>query len=225
MQSSGNKADYELPEMATSVYDPYLYHGESMRGTFRFGDRLTVEAVSLADLRPGDVLVYRAVAGNKKADHNVVHRVIAITPTGAIMRGDSNPGADITLVAEHNILGRVTQVECNGRLRPVPGGLRGLLRGRFLHAKYGMGRFSVRLAWFILAPILRKPYRRLRSSGAAKRIWHPTVTRVHLQTDEGSLVKYVVDSRTVASWWPQTNRFQCRKPYDLIILPPEKNDT
>jgi hypothetical protein len=59
----------------------------------------------------------------------------------------------------------------------------------------------------------------------ASRIWRPPITKVHLETECGPLVKFVVGNRTVAAWWPQTNRFWCRRPYDLIILPPEKYDS
>jgi hypothetical protein len=40
---------------------------------------------------------------------------------------------------------------------------------------------------------------------------------VHLRTEHGRLVKYVYGGRTVAWWWPGQNRFECRKPFDLVL--------
>jgi hypothetical protein len=40
-------------------YGNHFYRGCSMAGTFRPGDHLTVVPVPLADVHPGDVVVYR----------------------------------------------------------------------------------------------------------------------------------------------------------------------
>ena len=40
------------------IDDNRFYHDQSMAGTFRPGDYLTVVPVSLVDVHPGDVVVY-----------------------------------------------------------------------------------------------------------------------------------------------------------------------
>jgi len=35
--------------------------------------------------------------------------------------------------------------------------------------------------------------------------------------DNKPLVKYICGGRTVARWWPEQDRFECKKPYDLVI--------
>jgi len=46
---------------------------------------------------------------------------------------------------------------------------------------------------------------------------------VRLVTDDGPLVKYVHGRRTVACWWPETQRFWCRRPYDLVVRSPAES--
>ncbi|MFB0535254.1 MAG: signal peptidase I [Anaerolineae bacterium] len=193
-----------------------FYHGRSMGGTFRPGDCLTVEPVSLADVRPGDVVVYRGP--NDQGDtEELVHRVVAAAPGGLVAHGDNNPCADMPLVTADNLLGRVTHVERDGRTRLVRGGRLGLLHARVLHAR----RHVWRQVRGLVACLGRGPYRWLRESGLVPRLWQPTVMKVRLATENGPLVKYVCGGRTVARWWPHQNRFECQKPYDLVIPRPD----
>ena len=186
-----------------------------MLGAFRPGDCLTVEPASIAAIRPGDVVIYqgRDQAGEPE---DVVHRVVAVTPGGLVTRGDNNPQLDNVLVTQDNLLGRVTHVGREGRMRPVRGGRWGLLCVRLLHAR----RLVLRLGWALLRTVGRRPYRWLRASGLARRLWRPVVTRVLVATGDGPLVKYVSGGRTVAWWWPATGHFRCRRPYDLVISRP-----
>jgi signal peptidase I len=193
-----------------------FYRGPSMLGTFRPGDCLTVESVSITDIRPGDVVVYRGVNREGEPDE-VVHRVVVAVPGGLFTRGDNNPHADTTLVTADNLLGRVTHVERDGKTQPVRGGRWGLLHVRVLHARCQMRR----LGWRVVTSVGRWPYRWLRNSSLVPRLWRPAVTKIRLATENGPLVKYVSGRRTVARWWPTTGRFECQKPYDLIIPRPD----
>ena len=188
------------------------YHGGSMLGTFRPGDCLTVAPVSLADVCPGDIVAFRRLDDDGDLGE-FVHRVVAVVPGGLVTRGDNNPCADSTLVTADNLLGRVTHVERDGEMRPVRGGRWGLLHAWFLHARCRV--------WRLVACVGRGPYRWLRHKGLIARLWRPTVMKVHLATGNGPLVKYVCGGRTVARWWPEQNRFECRKPYDLVIPRPD----
>ena len=58
--------------------DNHFYRGRSMAGTFRPGDYLTVVPVSLADVHPGNVVVYHRQDRREDADE-LVHRIVAAT--------------------------------------------------------------------------------------------------------------------------------------------------
>ena len=225
MLKSKDSPGYTSPTMASPISDPYVYHGESMKGTFHLGDHLIVVPVSMDTVQPGDVLVFRKGTNRGNASENVVHRVVALAPTGVIMRGDSNPYNDDDPIMADDIIGLVTHVNCNGKIYPVHGGVRGRVQGRLLNFRHSFPRRVSRSFWQRVAPLpfLRLPYRWLRSSGLVPRLWHPPVTRIRLETEDGPLVKFVVGKRTAACWWPQNNHFWCRKPYDLII-PKPSND-
>jgi hypothetical protein len=146
---------------------------------------------------------------------------MALTPNGVILRGDNNPENE--LVIANAIVGRVTHFNRNGKIRPVWGGQRGRIKGQLMSLRYALPRTAARFFWQKVAalPFLRLPYRWLRQSGLALRIWHPSVTKIYLETEDGPMIKYVVNHRTVARWWPQVNQFWCRKPYDLVIPKPD----
>jgi signal peptidase I len=214
--SAGSKISPIPPEHEGSEAQDcgFFYHGSSMLGTFRPGDRLTVAPVSFADLRPGDVAVFRGANPQNDSD-TIVHRVMALGPAGLVTRGDNAPIADRHLLVPANLVGRVTHVERGGGTRPVSGARLGLLRARVLHAR--------RPIMGLIAIVGRKPYRWLRTSGLVRRLWRPTITKSSFRTGRGQLVKYVCGGRTVAWWWPEEGRFECRQPYDLLISPPAKS--
>jgi signal peptidase I len=199
-----------------------FYHGNSMRGMFRLGDRMFIEPVSLASLHPGDVVIYRKTDNSGPDCEKVVHRVVKVVPGGLIARGDNNRTTDVAVVLEKDIVGRVTHYERQGEVRRVCGGHWGLLRGWLLHRWHPTRRSGRRFIEKWIFPLGRPFYRWLRQSGRVHRIWHPPVVEVHLETEEGSLIIFVVGKCTVARWWPQSKRFWCRKPYDLIIPNPDK---
>jgi len=189
-----------------------------MAGTFRFGDRLIVEHVPLTDIHPGDLVIYRALnhGGNEK---ELVHRVMSVLPEGLVARGDNNPFADRTLVTEKNLVGMVAYVERDGKCISVRSGWPGLLRACVGHGYRGLWGW----AWGLVRLMGRMFYGRLRDSGLVVHLWRPSIERVRLLTEKGRLVKYVCRRRTVACYWPGNGRFECRKPYDLVLWPNEVN--
>ena len=60
-------------------------------------------------------------------------------------------------------------------------------------------------------------YCRLRDSGVIASLWRPPVERIRLLTEKGQIVKYVYRRRTVACYCPGDGRFECVKPYDLVL--------
>ena len=185
--------------------DKFRYTGSSMLPTFKPGQVLYVRPM-VESPRPGDVVVY------KSGKQIIVHRVKALQANGFITRGDNNPRDD-TPIKPQQIIGIVKKVDDWGRPRSVMGGRRGL--------------WLAQLRWILQAlytnslPWLGAPYRWLKARRWAGRIWQPHITTVQLQTQDGPMIKYVVLGKTVATWQPELKRFLCRRPYDLIIFPPE----
>ena len=95
----------------------------------------------------------------------------------------------------------------------VRGGRPGLLVARLRRARRFLWWHGKRL----IVVVGRWPYRALRRSGLVRRLWRPAIVRIALTTENGPLVKHVSNGRTVAWWRPETGRFRCRRPYDLII--------
>ena len=179
-----------------------------MRSTFLPGDYLAVESISIRDIHLGDVVVYGGANYQNESD-KLAHRVVAVVPDGLVTRGDNNTYNDTTLVTAENLVGRVTHVQRNGKRRLVYGRRRGLLRARILHVRHRI--------WKLIKYMGCRPYRWLLNSSLIDRLWQPSVMKVRLKTENGLLVKYVCEGKTVACWWPKENRFYCRIPYDLVI--------
>ena len=214
-----------------------FYRGRSMRGTFRPGDCVRMKSVILSELRSGDVVIFRRLkhqeltGGNcqvgdgsqtselhvmeeAQTEDELVHRVIAIQSDGLVTRGDNNAYADAALVTADNLIGQVTYLERGKKLHPVHGGWVGLWRIRLLRT----WKFYL---WKHIARIGSVPYHWLNSSGWVARIWHPSFVKLQLLYEGGTLVKYIYRGRVIARWWPQRVRFDCQKPYDLVLHCPE----
>jgi len=190
----------------------WIYKGQSMQGTFSFGDRLIIEHVQLASVRPGDVVVCRVLNHQSNRDM-LVHRVMGVVSNGLVLRGDNNFCDDKTLVAQNNLVGRVSHVERGGKRVPVRGGCSGLLIARLFHG----GHFLGHIMWKFIRMMGRWLYRRLRDSGIIQRLWKPSILKIQLMTAHGPLIKYVCRNRTVAFLWPQKDSVTYRKPYDLVM--------
>jgi hypothetical protein len=191
----------------------FIYRGRSMTPTFRAGHFLYVRPTA-RDITPGDVIVFLHPSQNGY----VVHRVVSATDGGWITRGDNNTCDDDRLVAADQVIGRVEMVEEQGRRRRVRGG-----RGALVSAK--IGRYL--LQWIRrLRRVLGNPYRVLRRSETMRRIlarlFAPRFEYLSLQTCQGTLVKVIHHGKVVARWYPNANRFECDKPYDLVIPRPDE---
>ena|ERR1035438_6468065 len=74
--------------------------GESMLPSLWPGDEVEIVSCSLADLRPGDIALAL------RAGQFFLHRFMARTPDGFVLRGDSMPGPDPVYPVEA-LLGRL----------------------------------------------------------------------------------------------------------------------
>ena len=191
----------------------FAYHGTSMAPAFRPGHLLYVRPTP-RDVAPGDVIVF----AHPFTGGRTVHRVVSITDAGAITRGDNRLHNDLLPVALDQVIGRVEMVENEGRLRRLQGGSRGLWSAQV--------RWVARRVGGWLRSPLRPLYRALRNSPIVRRVLGRWLSRhlqlVRLETPDGPLFKTTYRGHVVARWWPQLNRFECRKPFDLAIPRPDE---
>jgi signal peptidase I len=185
-----------------------FYRGSSMKGTFKPGDCLIVGSVEISEICLGDILVFKS-QNQKGEEAELVHRLIDIKPDGLVTRGDNNYCNDAGLVTAENIIGRVIHFERSGEKRKVRNGYIGLWRGQLLHARVKVYKWLKLLG--------KTPYRWLKKSKLATLFWSPIIIKLELNTEKGPLVKFLNGSKTIALWWPQDKRFECKKPYDLIL--------
>lgn len=185
----------------------FIYHGSSMRSTFDQGHVLYVRPESKKP-HPGDLIVYH------RGEEFVVHRVNAVTSQGFQTRGDNNPRFDEFPIDERQIVGIVEAVNDGKRTRLVTGGRKGLIIARV--------RWSLSAVFNWMRPVIGAPYRLLKSSRIAAKIWHPKVIQVKTNSSLGPMIKYIAGGKTVATWIPNLKRFQCKRVYDLVIFPPDK---
>lgn len=191
-------------------YLTFLYFGNSMRGTFSYGDLLLVVPVAHHAVCSGDVIVFRQVEihGSGVA---IVHRVKNRTAAALTTEGDGLSAPDPAPVLAENLVGRVVCVERDGAIRLVLNGPMGQLWAKWIRLRQQLMMAG------------RSLYHLLRTSRIMYRFWQPDLGQVWLETERGPLVKYIHQRRTVARWWPVQDQFWCKKPYDLIIESPLKN--
>ena len=193
-----------------SLTEVRYYRGHSMGRGFALGDRLEIEAVSTRDLRVGDVVVFRRSLADGTAN-DVIHRVVEVTGTTVVTRGDANPASDPEAVSDEVLVGRVLSVRSPGGRRFVAKGPAGAL------ASFRI-RIGIRLRRSV-AKALHGPYRALRASGLVKGLWNASFLEMSVTTARGRAIRFVRNGRTVATWWPDLDLFACRRPYDLVLRP------
>jgi signal peptidase I len=192
-------------------YSPYYYYGNSMAGTFKPGDCLTVESAFWENIKPGDIVIFSTMNNEK-----VVHRVLAIKDEGLITCGDNNFDCDLEPVSPDHLLGIIKQVERGNKIYYVAGGEIGLLKFILLQC---LNR-TLKLTKIVC----RYPYQLAKQQIKLllKRVWHPEIIRVTLTVDQGRVIKYLYKGRTIAIWWTEKHIFECQKPFDLVVSNPEE---
>jgi|GEM_PF-613841 hypothetical protein len=200
------------PARALGLTRGFIYTGPSMLPTFRSGQMLYVHTAP-RNLQPGDVIVF----AHPITRGYVTHRIIAATPAGFITRGDRNARADTERVALKQIVGRVEMLEERGRVKPVRNGKRAL--------RIAQVRWRARQIETWTRIVIGAPYRALRASAIARRILARLISLrfeyISIQTTQGTLVKTIHHGRVIARYWQHTGNFECCKPYDLILAPPD----
>jgi hypothetical protein len=160
----------------------------------------------------GDVVIVFREGNTNHFDH-IVHRVVSVNQDYLITQGDNNLKPDAQIVTIDNLVGLVTSFSRHNHVYPVMGGTLGLFYARLIYARNHSWLLIKRLGWRI--------YRHIRQNGLIARVWRPSISQIRLVTNNGYLVKYCHDNRTVARWWSETKAFEVVKPFDLVIPRPE----
>jgi hypothetical protein len=180
--------------------------------TFKSGDLLYVRSLAMCKVRLGDIVVFQTPAGM------VVHRIIKRKSGLLVTRGDANRLYDAPISA-NVLIGRVEAMERSNVRRSIYNGWPGWMLGQFRH-------LWQQHTWLTIRQIFGPLYRRLRDSQNMRRLLSKVfalrVEQVSLQTTQGPVVKYLHRGHVVARWWPKQQRFECRKPYDLFLSPPNE---
>ncbi|MBZ5737532.1 hypothetical protein [Nocardioides mangrovi] len=71
----------------------YVMTGDSMAGSIDRGTIVFERTVPVSDLRPGDVITYRAPS-TADGDGMVTHRIVTIGPEGIVTKADAHSAAD-----------------------------------------------------------------------------------------------------------------------------------
>lgn len=88
--------------------------GDSMHPTIRDGEPVTVAPISAAQVKRGDIILYRTERGLKAHRVVLINRGIVETETTIILQGDACSTLDEPVRAGQ-VLGKVVSVERDGR--------------------------------------------------------------------------------------------------------------
>jgi hypothetical protein len=198
--------DFNAPSDASLMQ--YTFRGRSMRGAFKNGDFLCVSPASFDELQKGDVVAFDS--GGKV----IAHRIVGREAGGFVTQADASLRRDRHCLTPERLIGRVIERERAGRRSPVMAGTRGCLQGATLRAANQVFRLIFRAQAF--------PYRLISTSRLATLFWRPRIMQVHFSEGRGEFTKFIHRGKTVACWFPQEGRWKCRKPYDLILAPPDQ---
>lgn len=187
----------------------FVYRGPSMTPTFHHGDFLYLRSTA-QNLFIGDVVVFSA--SNKNG--LIVHRIVSDSLEGLITRGDHNRFCDSPVTLDR-IIGKVEFVENKYGIRCVTNGFWGLWLARIFQIIYRH--------YFLFRALARTPYQLVHKSGVVALIWRPSIVKMQVQKAGGFQVKYIYKHNTIAIWYPNLQRFDCQKPFDLVIPNPEES--
>jgi hypothetical protein len=178
-----------------------------MNPTLRQPDVLTVVPYGDRRIRPGDVIDFRPPGGS----HNIVHRVVSVSPLGIRTRGDNNPREDEGWLQASDVLGRVVAARDSRGERRIAGGWSGRLTFRAVVFGRGLWRLGGKLLHGAYYGLSRSGlFRRLLPSRLRPRVYvfrarRQTVTRLMMGRREiGRL-----DS--LHGWW------QIARPFRLFM--------
>jgi SynChlorMet cassette protein ScmC len=99
---------------------PIVYSGSSMNPTLQAPDLLDVMPYTECKPAVGDIICF-----TRPDTINIVHRIIRITPCGIRTQGDNSTMADLDLINEDRVIGRVISATRAKHTRNIAGGMPG----------------------------------------------------------------------------------------------------
>ena len=183
------------------------YSGPSMNPTMQSGDILQVVPYGNQPVRCGDVIVFRPVTDER----TITHRVVAVTADGVRARGDNNINIDPWVLTPAEIVGRVTEIGRGRRTLRIAGGKIGCALGLALRVR--------RRAVQVMVAVVRPAYLALAWTGLVRAII-PVQRDLRLGTFKrpcGTELKLMLGRRLVATRLPNSDRWQIRPPYRLLL--------
>jgi hypothetical protein len=152
--------------------------------------------------RVGDVIYFHA-----PDDHDIAHRITAITPEGIRTRGDNNPRDDSWLLQPDDIIGQVVAAQRGKVRRRIYGGRAGIAQYRFLRVWRRVNRRVSR--------VLHAPYHALARAGIARALlparWRPRVVTFQ----ETRLLLF--GRRVIGRYNARQGRWNIQRPFRLFV--------
>ena len=190
----------------------FIYNGLSMSPTFKPGQHLCVKK-GVEDISIGDVIIFQM----QNCKGYTVHRVVSASDSEIFTKGDNNSNIDRESVDPKRVIGRVEALVEDGK------------KIKFNADKFKLLRVQIRWFFFDIKILLKKPlrpvYRYLKSylknSRILKILFSRKIKKIILTSSDGEVVKFLFKGHTVAQWWPEQDRFLCKKPFDLFISKPD----
>jgi hypothetical protein len=183
-----------------------FYCGPCMVPFFQPGDIMRLVPCAEAEIRRGDVIVFKPPG----EDRLVVHRVIETGPDGIRTRGDRNNQTDPWVLNREHIRGRVVSLERGMRRHFVCGGLAGMLHADLIRGLQRLDR--------CLSNILHPLYRRLSQMGVFRRLLPAAMAPriVSFGRPEGTdmqilMGRHVIGRRVAGTGWV------IKRPYRLFV--------
>lgn len=183
------------------------YMGSSMKETLQPGDELSFFPIAGGEIRPGDVIVFRA----PDSGNIVVHRVAAIEGRGIITRGDHNDRNDSWVLQPKDLIGRVVAVKRRGKTRALYGGRRGQAFAVWEHEKKRVIEWTFR----VLHPI----YHLLVGWGIIQRwLSHLFQVKIHyFQRRNGVEMQLILGRWLIGRRLPGKEQWQINRPFKLLV--------
>jgi hypothetical protein len=183
-----------------------FYHGSSMFPVFQPGDRMKFVPCTAAEVRRGDVIVFRPPG----EDRLVVHRVVETGPGGIRTKGDGSDRPDSWTLKGKEIRGRVVSFERNGRTHAVRCGMPGRLEAKALRGAQWLNH--------CLSDILHPLYRLLSKKGLLARLLPASIApRIVTFGRPYGLEMQILMGRRVIGRCVAGAGWVIRRPYRLFV--------
>ena len=183
------------------------YTGPSMEPTLREPEMVEVAPYGGRPPRVGDVAFFLS----PEAGRPVVHRIVRVNLAGVSTLGDNNSEEDAFLLQPGGVKGRVVAAWRDGKRRPIAGGLRGRLTGRWCGWRRVLDRG--------VSPLLHPLYHALSRRGLiARRLparFRPRV--VVFRSGGRDRVRLLWGRHVIGSYDDRNRRWLIRRPFRLFV--------